>query len=59
MGYLAYLAPDAPSWQEAGEVTGRALERAFRVLGKRGVPAAASPGDGAGRSPERCFNNAR
>ena len=34
-GSVGYLAPDAPSWQEAGEVTGRALDRAFRVLGAR------------------------
>ena len=37
-GSVGYLAPDAPYWQEAGEVTGRALERAFHVLGARGVP---------------------
>ena len=46
-GSVGYLAPDAPSWQEAGEVTGRALDRAFRVLGARGVPAAGAPGNGA------------
>lgn len=38
-GSVGYLAPDAPSWQEADEVTGRAPDRAFRVLGARGVPA--------------------
>ena len=57
-GSVGYLAPDAPSWQEAGEVTGRALGRAFRVLAKRGGSAAAL-GNGAERSPKRCSNNAR
>ena len=58
-GSVGYLAPDAPPWQEAGEVTGRALARAFRVLGKRGVPAAAAPGNGATRAPKRCSKKAR
>ena len=34
-GSVGYLAPEAPYWQEAGEVTGRALENAFRVLEAR------------------------
>ena len=37
-GSVGYLAPDAPYWQEAGEVTGQALERASRILEERGVP---------------------
>ena len=36
-GSVAYFALDAPSWQEADEVTGRALERALRALGAWGV----------------------
>ena len=36
-GSVGCLAPDAPYWQEAGEVTGPALERAFPVLGARGI----------------------
>ena len=37
-GSAAYFAPDAPDFQEAGELQGDALARALRVLDARGVP---------------------
>ena len=36
-GSVAYFAPDAPNFQEAGELKGDALTTAQRVLGARGV----------------------
>ena len=49
-GSVGYPAPDAPWWQEAGEVTGRALDRAFRVLG-RGVSLRRGPQETAPEVP--------
>ena len=37
-GSVAYFAPDAPDFQEAGELEGEALARALRVLDARGAP---------------------
>ena len=37
-GSVAYFAPDAPDFQEAGELTGDDLAKAVRVLDARGVP---------------------
>ena len=37
-GSVAYFAPDAPDFQEAGELKGDALAAALRVLDARGVP---------------------
>ena len=37
-GSVAYFAPDAPDFQEAGELTGDALARALRVLEISGMP---------------------
>ena len=37
-GSVAYLAPDAPDFQEAGELKGDALGRALRILDVRGAP---------------------
>ena len=37
-GSVAYFAPDAPDFQEAGELKGGALARGLRVLDARGVP---------------------
>ena len=34
-GSIAYFAPDAPDFQEAGELEGDALDSAFRVLDAR------------------------
>ena len=51
-GSVGYLAPDAPPWQEGGEVTGRALERVFRVLGKRGVSLRRRPLETAPQGPQ-------
>ena len=34
---MAYFAPDAPDFQEAGELKGEDLEKALRVLDARGV----------------------
>ena len=39
-GSVAYFAPDAPDFQEAGELAGDALARGLRVLDTRGVPGA-------------------
>ena len=39
-GSVAYFALDAPAWREAGEIAGRALARALRILETRGLPAA-------------------
>ena len=36
-GLVAYFAPDAPNFQEAGELKGDDLAAAQRVLGARGV----------------------
>ena len=35
-GSVAYFAPDAPDFQEAGELKGDALDKALRVLDARG-----------------------
>ena len=35
-GSVGYLAPEAPYWQEAGEVTGKGLRRAMAILEHRG-----------------------
>ena len=32
-GSVAYFAPDAPDFQEAGELKGDAMEKAVRILG--------------------------
>ena len=37
-GSVAYFAPDAPDFQEAGELKGDALDKALRVLDVRGAP---------------------
>ena len=37
-GSVAYFAPDAPDFQEAGELKGESLARALRVLDARGAP---------------------
>ena len=37
-GSVAYFAPDAPDFQEAGELKGESLARALRVLDARGTP---------------------
>ena len=37
-GSVAYFAPDAPDFQEAGELVGDALAAALRVLDARGAP---------------------
>ena len=37
-GSVAYFAPDAPDFQEAGELKGDALDKALRVLDARGAP---------------------
>ena len=37
-GSVAYFAPDAPDFQEAGELTGDDLARGLRVLDAMGVP---------------------
>ena len=37
-GSVAYLAPDAPDFQEAGELKGDDLTRALRILDARGTP---------------------
>ena len=37
-GSVAYFAPEAPDFQETGELEGDALARALRVLDDRGVP---------------------
>ena len=37
-GSVAYFAPDAPDFQEAGELKGDALAKALRVLDARGTP---------------------
>ena len=37
-GSVAYFAPDAPDFQEAGELKGDDLAHALRVLDARGVP---------------------
>ena len=37
-GSVAYFAPDAPDFQEAGELTGDDLAAALRVLDARGTP---------------------
>ena len=37
-GSVAYFAPDAPDFQEAGELKGDELARGLRVLDDRGVP---------------------
>ena len=37
-GSVAYFAPDAPDFQEAGELTGDALAKAVRILNGSGVP---------------------
>ena len=37
-GSVAYFAPDAPDFQEAGELRGEALARALRVLEISGMP---------------------
>ena len=37
-GSVAYFAPDAPDFQEAGELKGDDLARALWVLDARGVP---------------------
>ena len=37
-GSVAYFAPDAPDFQEAGELKGDDLDKALRVLDARGVP---------------------
>ena len=37
-GSVAYFAPDAPDFQEAGELKSDALARALRVLDARGAP---------------------
>ena len=42
-GSVTYFAPDAPDFQEAGELKGDDLAKAVRVLDARGVP------DGKGR----------
>ena len=42
-GSVAYFAPDAPDFQEAGELKGDDLAKTVRVLDTRGVP------DGKGR----------
>ena len=42
-GSVAYFAPDAPDFQEAGELKGDALARALRVLDDRGVKVSRSP----------------
>ena len=39
-GSAAYFAPDAPDFQEAGELKGDALSSALRVLDARGAPGA-------------------
>ena len=48
-GSVGYLALEAPPWREAGEVTGRALEEALRVLEERGTPGRKAVG--AARTP--------
>ena len=42
-GSVAYFAPDAPDFQEAGELAGDDLARALRVLDDRGVSVSRSP----------------
>ena len=37
-GSVAYFAPDAPGFQEAGELKGDDLDKTLRVLDARGVP---------------------
>ena len=37
-GSVAYFAPEAPDFQEAGELKGDDLDKALRVLDARGVP---------------------
>ena len=37
---VAYFAPDAPDFQEAGELKGDPLDKALRVLDARGAPGA-------------------
>ena len=37
-GSVAYFAPDAPDFQEAGELKGDDLDKALRILEVRGVP---------------------
>lgn len=37
-GSVAYFAYGAPSWQEAGELTGTAREMALEILYKQGAP---------------------
>ena len=37
-GSVAYFAPDAPDFQEAGELKGDDLDKALRVLDARGAP---------------------
>ena len=37
-GSVVYFAPDAPDFQETGEIAGDDLDRALRVLDARGVP---------------------
>ena len=45
-GSLAYLAPDAPDFQEAGELKGDDLDKALRVL-DGDVPVRACPAESA------------
>ena len=37
-GSVAYFAPDAPDFREAGELVGDDLDKALRVLVARGAP---------------------
>ena len=37
-GSVAYFAPDAPDFQEAGELKGVDMDKALRVLDVRGAP---------------------
>ena len=59
-GSVGYLAPDAPPWQEAGEVTGRALDAGVPRPGEARRPCGGGPReDGATRAPKRCSKKAR
>ena len=37
-GSVGYFSPDAPMWQEAGDLTGQDLDKALEILQQRGLP---------------------
>ena len=37
-GSVGYLAPDAPMWREAGDLTDQEVDTALEILQRRGIP---------------------